>query len=60
MGIAGYGKLAGMLGQESTSKEYIQKAKDMAEEWVKMANAGDHYRLTFDQPDTWSQKYNLI
>ncbi|MCF2657980.1 DUF4965 domain-containing protein [Parabacteroides distasonis] len=60
MGIAGYGKLADMLGQESTSKEYIQKAKDMAEEWVKMANAGDHYRLTFDQPDTWSQKYNLI
>ncbi|MGM9758899.1 MAG: glutaminase domain-containing protein [Parabacteroides sp.] len=60
MGIAGYGKLAGMLGEESTSKEYIQKARDMAEEWVKMANAGDHYRLTFDQPDTWSQKYNLI
>lgn len=60
MGIAGYGKLAEMLGDRQTADEYISAAKEMAVKWAAMANAGDHYRLTFDQPHTWSQKYNLV
>lgn len=60
MGIAGYGKLAGMLGDQVTADKYMAAAKDMAIKWVVMADDGDHYRLTFDQPGTWSQKYNLV
>jgi hypothetical protein len=60
MGIASYGKLAGMLGKKETSEKYLTIAKEMAAKWVEMANDGDHYRLTFDKPGTWSQKYNLV
>jgi hypothetical protein len=60
MGVAGYGKLAGMLGKNEIAEKYTAQAKEMAAKWVEMANDGDHYRLTFDQPGTWSQKYNLV
>lgn len=60
MAIAGYGKLAAMMGDKATSEKYIDIAKDMAAKWKDMAADGDHYKLTFDQSGTWSQKYNLI
>ena len=60
LGIAAYGYLAGMAGDTATEKEYMDKARQMAAKWEVMANDGDHYRLTFDKPDTWSQKYNLV
>lgn len=60
MGIAGYGKLAEMLGKKDIAMKYTSEAKKMAQEWIKMADDGDHFRLTFDKPGTWSQKYNLV
>jgi len=54
MGIAGYGKLAGMLGKTEVAEKYTSEAKRMAQEWMKMADDGAHFRLTFDQPGTWS------
>ena len=60
LGIASYGRLAEMLGQKDIAEKYTAQARSMAAEWVKMADDGDHYRLTFDKPGTWSQKYNLV
>lgn len=60
MGIASYGMLAEMLNKKDLPVSYKDEAARMAKEWIKMANDGDHFRLTFDQPGTWSQKYNLI
>lgn len=60
MGIASYGRLATMLGKKDVGEKYTQKAKEMAKSWEKMANEGDHYKLTFDKSNSWSQKYNLV
>lgn len=60
MGIASYSRLAEMLGKTDIANEYLQVAKNMAVEWERMANDGDHYKLTFDRTDTWSQKYNIV
>jgi hypothetical protein len=40
--------------------EYSKLAKEFAAKWVKEADDGDHFRLAFDRPNTWSQKYNLM
>ena len=60
MGLASYGKLAGMLGDKKTEQDYTQTAREMARKWTDLADDGDHYTLAFGQPSTWSQKYNLV
>lgn len=60
LGIASYGQLSGMLGDKNTEQKWIGIAKKYAEEWNKLADDGDHYRLAFDKPGSWSMKYNLV
>jgi len=60
VGIASYAKMVDMLGLEDVSDKYMAIAKDLASQWKEMAADGDHYKLTFDRPGTWSQKYNLV
>jgi hypothetical protein len=58
--LAAYAQLAADLGHKEDGARYAAAAKSMAAKWASMAAEGDHYRLAFDRPDTWSQKYNLV
>jgi hypothetical protein len=60
LGIAGYGKMAKMLGKDEIAAKYTAAAREMAQKWISMADDYDHYSLTFDKKGTWSQKYNLV
>ena len=59
-GLGAFAKLCEMRGEHAQAEEYAQFAHECAQRWVKEADAGDHFRLAFDRPDTWSQKYNLV
>jgi hypothetical protein len=58
--LAAYANLAQLLGHDDAAKNYNLAAKAMADKWVAMAREGDHYKLAFNSPGTWSQKYNLV
>jgi hypothetical protein len=60
LGLAAYGDLCRMRGDKVGWEKYHSLAKVDAEHWIKVAAEGDHYRLAFDKPNTWSQKYNLV
>ncbi len=59
-GLAAFGQLCAMRGEQDRADEYRNLAKQFADRWVQEANDGDHFRLAFDRPGTWSQKYNLV
>ena len=59
-GLGAFAKLCEMRGDNTKAEEYFHIAREFARRWVKEADDGDHFRLAFDKPGTWSQKYNLI
>jgi Domain of unknown function (DUF4965)/Domain of unknown function (DUF5127)/Domain of unknown function (DUF1793)/Domain of unknown function (DUF4964) len=58
--LGAFAKLCEMHGQSAEAAEYSKVAHEFAQRWVTEAGDGDHFRLAFDKPGTWSQKYNLV
>jgi hypothetical protein len=58
--LAAYAEMARGVGKPDVADEYAHLAAGMAGKWQTMAIEGDHYKLAFDKPGTWSQKYNLV
>ena len=58
--LAAFAELLRAVGREEEAKVYAAAARDFASHWEEAAFDGDHYRLAFDQPGTWSIKYNLV
>ncbi len=58
--LGSYAMLCEMTGKKEKAAEIRLKAKAMAKDWVSQATEGDHTRLAYDRPGTWSQKYNLV
>jgi hypothetical protein len=64
-GLAAYAEMARGLGKTDDADQYSRLTRDMAQKWQQMAIDGDtgataHYKLAFNKPGTWSQKYNLV
>lgn len=58
--IGAYAKLCEMRGETEKAKQSFELARTFAKVWAQAADDGDRFRLAFDQPKSWSQKYNLI
>jgi hypothetical protein len=60
LGIAAYGRLCALRGQQDDATQNLSIAKDFAQKWTQLAGGSVPYRLAFDQQGSWSNKYNLV
>ncbi len=58
--LGAFGRMCEMRGDQAKAAEFTALAKSFANRWVAEARQGDHFKLAFNQTNTWSQKYNLV
>lgn len=59
-GLGAFAQLCELRGESELASKYRATLEEFAAKWIAEADDGDHFRLAFDQPSTWSQKYNLV
>jgi hypothetical protein len=62
VGLGAWSQLLNYAGQTSAAKTALSQADSFATQWIAMNldGAGNHTRLQYDLPGTWSQKYNML
>ncbi len=58
--IGAYAMMAQMRGDAAESARARAIAQRMSQQWQDAARDGNHYKLAFDRPGTWSLKYNIV
>jgi Domain of unknown function (DUF4965)/Domain of unknown function (DUF5127)/Domain of unknown function (DUF1793)/Domain of unknown function (DUF4964) len=58
--LGAFAEIAKGTHDEALAARYMELAKSLPAKWEKLAREGDHYKLAFDQSNSWSQKYNLV
>ncbi|HZU25990.1 MAG TPA: DUF4965 domain-containing protein [Bryobacteraceae bacterium] len=58
--LGAFAQLCDLTGHRAEATRYRTLAEQYARRWTELAADGDHYKLAFDKPGTWSQKYNLV
>jgi len=58
--LGAFVQIARGVGDRELANRYEAVVRPLPAKWQRMGLDGDHYKLAFDQPGTWSQKYNLV
>ena len=58
--LEAYADLARLQHKDAEAREYSKTAHAYAAKWIELDKEGNHYKLAYDSPNTWSQKYNLV
>ena len=60
LAVGAYAMMCEMMNDKINAAKYKTHAQNGAAQWQLLAFDNDHFALTFDDKNTWSQKYNLV
>ncbi|HEV2647551.1 MAG TPA: DUF4965 domain-containing protein [Acidobacteriaceae bacterium] len=58
--LGAFAEIARGTGDTKLAEHYEKAVRTLPAEWAKMDAEDGHYKLAFDAPGSWSQKYNLV